>query len=107
MKVINVSHTVAIDFFNFHEGYAYNTYSVQSVGTLKFTTATASDDRQGRSKKRKILCVKVFEIKEILIIFVNYGNKFIPKTILVGKSCRKRSFLRDMGTDIKVSCICR
>lgn len=92
---------------NFYVGYANNTSSVQSVGTLKFTTATASDDRQGSSKKRKILCVKVFEMKDILIIFVNYGNNFILKTFLAGKSCRKRPFLRDMGTDIRVNCVCR
>jgi hypothetical protein len=38
--------------------------------------------------------------KEILITFVNYGINCIPETILVGKSCRKKPFLRDMGTKL-------
>jgi hypothetical protein len=90
----------------FYERCAINTYNVQSFGTLKLTTSTASinytDDCQLSSEKRNILRTKVFEIKEIRVILVSYGSNCNGEIILVGKSCGKRAFLRDMGTDVKV-----
>jgi hypothetical protein len=105
VKLINVCHKLFLDV-----RYVNNISSVQTFGTLKFTTAAASvndtDDRQGSSNKRKILCVKIFEIKDTLIIRAHYSSNCIPETILVGKSCRKRQFLRNMGKYIKVNGVC-